>query len=96
VTVREKHPKAERLIADLLELCEARPQTIRVGRTYHGGFGRASRVPFIRLAGRWLEELGFTEGTVLDVIVGPGEIRLVRQEETRERCEPQSDLFGGF
>lgn len=88
--------RAEQIVADLLQLCEARPRTIRVGRTYYGGFGTASRVPFIRLAGRWLEEAGFTEGRAVDVVVEPGEVRLVRQGGAPESTEAQPDLFGGL
>jgi hypothetical protein len=51
-------------VSDLLErpLTEAQPQTIKVGRTYQGNPSANSRVPFIRLAGRWLVEAGFSEG----------------------------------
>ena len=65
-------------VSDLLEqdLTEAQPQTIKVGRTYQGNSSPPSRVPFIRLAGRWLEEAGFSEGDEVQVSVAPGEIRL--------------------
>lgn len=87
---------ASDFIAELLELCEARPLTIRVGRTYQGGFGNAVRVPFIRLAGRWLDEAGFTEGDTLRVSVASGEIRLVRQGGRGQGVDPQRDFFGEF
>jgi type I toxin-antitoxin system toxin SymE len=66
------------LVSDLLErrLTEAQPQTIKVGRTYQGGFSANSRVPFIRLSGRWLAEAGFSEGDVVQISVALGEIRL--------------------
>lgn len=57
-------------------LAEAQPTTIKIGRTYQGGLSAQSRVPFIRLAGRWLAEAGFLEGDVLQVTVAVGEIRL--------------------
>jgi hypothetical protein len=66
------------LASELLDrgLTEAQPQTIKVGRTYQRGFSATSRVPFIRLSGRWLEEAGFLEGDVLEISVALGEIRL--------------------
>lgn len=72
-------------VCDLLErpLTEAQPRTIKVGRVYQGGFPANSRVPFIRLAGRWLEEAGFSEGDVMQVNVVRGEIRLRRQNSSR-------------
>jgi hypothetical protein len=72
-------------VSDLLErpLTEAQPQTIKVGRTYQGCPSANSRVPFIRLAGRWLEEAGFSEGDVMQVGVTPSEIRLRRQDRSR-------------
>jgi hypothetical protein len=73
------------LIADLLErrLTEAQPRTIKVGRTYRGTLSAAFRVPFIRLADRWLEEAGFSEGDVMQVNVSRGEIRLRRQGSSK-------------
>jgi hypothetical protein len=72
-------------VSDLLEqdLTEAQPQTIRVGRTYQGNSLASSRVPFIRLAGRWLVEAGFSEGDQVQVSVARGEIRLRRQDKSR-------------
>ena len=63
------------LASELLErpLTEAQPPTIKVGATYQGRFSAQSRVPFIRMAGRWLTEAGFLEGDVLRVSVGRGE-----------------------
>ena len=68
-------------VSDLLEprLTEAQPRTIKVGRTYQGNSSAPSRVPFIRLAGNWLAEAGFSEGDEVQVSVAPGEIRLRRQ-----------------
>jgi hypothetical protein len=72
------------LASELLEspLTEARPTNIKVGRNYQGGFSATSRVPFIRLSGRWLEEAGFSEGDVLEVSVVQGEIRLKTTKPT--------------
>ena len=65
-------------VCGLLErpLTEAQPQTIKVGRTFQGN---SSRVPFIRLAGNWLAEAGFSEGDEVQVSVARGEICLRRQ-----------------
>ena len=61
-------------VSGLLErpLTEAQPQTIKVGRTYQGSLSASTRVPFIRLAGRWLAEAGFSEGDEVQVSVAPG------------------------
>ena len=66
------------LASELLEqsVIEARPRTIKVGRTYQGRFSAECRVPFIRLSGHWLVEAGFSEGDSVQVSVAPGEIRL--------------------
>src|SRR6266446_2639798 len=74
----------------LTELTEAQPRTIKVGRTYQGGFSATSRVPFIRLAGHWLSQAGFMEGDMVQVSVTPGEIRLRRQGKSRgsEKSRP--------
>jgi hypothetical protein len=68
-------------VSDLLErpLTEAQPQTIKVGRTFQGNSSAPSRVPFIRLAGHWLADAGFSEGDEVQVSVAPGEIRLTRR-----------------
>lgn len=72
------------LVSKLLDrpLIEAKPLTIKVGRTYQGGFSTQSRVPFIRMAGRWLTEAGFMEGDVLQVTVVQGEIRLTQMSRS--------------
>ena len=72
-------------VSGLLErpLTEAQPQTIKVGRTYQGSLSASTRVPFIRLAGRWLAEAGFSEGDEVQVSVAPGEIRQRRQRRSR-------------
>jgi Toxin SymE, type I toxin-antitoxin system len=62
-------------------LLEAQPHMIRVGCMHQGRVGGDdSRVPFIRLAGRWLSEAGFEEGDMLRVEVAPSHIRFVKQE----------------
>ena len=83
-------------VSDLLErpLTEAQPQTIKVGRTYHGSPSANSRVPFIRLAGNWLKEAGFSEDDVIEVSVTPGEIRLRRQESSRSEQDSNSKPAG--
>ena len=80
-------------VSDLLErpLAEAQPRTIKVGSTYQGSPSASSRVPFIRLAGHWLEKAGFSEGDVMQVSVTPGEIRLARQGSSRSEEEGQSE-----
>jgi len=77
------------LASELLEqpLTEAQPLTIKVGRTYQGRFSAQSRVPFIRMAGRWLTEAGFLEGDVLRVTIAPGEIRLTRMGSKRDAVD---------
>src|SRR5450631_720411 len=72
-------------VYDVLErpLTEAQPQTIKVGRTFQGNSSAPSRVSFIRLAGHWLAEAGFSEGDEVQVSVAPGEIRLRRQDASR-------------
>lgn len=83
-------------VSDLLErpLTEAQPQTIKVGRTYQGNPSANSCVPFIRLAGNWLAEAGFSEGDVMHVSVTPGEIRLRRQDSSRSEQDTNSKLAG--
>lgn len=58
-------------VSGLLEhrLNEAQPQTVKVGATYQGSFSPSSRVPFIRLAGHWLADAGFSKGDELQVSV---------------------------
>jgi hypothetical protein len=75
-------------------IIEAQPRTIKVGRVYQGSFPANSRVPFIRLAGRWLEEAGFSEGDVMQVNVSRGEIRLRRQGSSRSKEDSNSELAG--
>jgi hypothetical protein len=72
-------------VYDLLErpLTEAQPQTVKVGRIFQGNSSAPSRVPFIRLAGHWLSEAGFSEGDEVQVRVAHGEIRLRRQDSAR-------------
>ncbi len=41
--------------------------------------GRSSKVPFIRLSGKWLEDAGLHEGDYLAVVVDLGGIRLIHQ-----------------
>ncbi len=62
-----------------IPLTEAAPRTLKVGRLYPISLGNRSPdpVPFIRLQGKWLAELGFKEGDIADVVIAPGEIRLV-------------------
>ncbi len=73
----------------LTELTEAQPRTIKVGRTYQGGFSVNSRVPFIRLAGHWLAVAGFMEGDMVQVSVTRGEIRLsAARQVARSGGEP--------
>jgi hypothetical protein len=72
-------------VYDLLEpaLTEAQPQTVKVGRVFQGNSSAPSRVPFIRLAGHWLVEAGFSERDEVQVSVARGEIRLRRQSGSR-------------
>jgi Toxin SymE, type I toxin-antitoxin system len=72
-------------------LKEAQPQTVKVGSTYQGDFSASSRVPFIRLAGHWLADAGFSEGDVMQVSVAHGEIRLRRQESSCNDENGQSE-----
>lgn len=62
-----------------MRIIEAAPRALKVGRLYPTSSRDRSPdpVPFIRLAGKWLAELGFKEGDIVDVVVAPGEIRLV-------------------
>jgi hypothetical protein len=85
-------------VSELTEcrLTEAQPQTIKVGRNFQGNSSAPSRVPFIRLAGQWLVEAGFSEGDEVQVSVARGEIRLRRQDSSRgpeenHRSEPRND-----
>jgi Toxin SymE, type I toxin-antitoxin system len=80
-------------VCGLLEhrLTEAQPQTIKVGATYQGNFSPSSLVPFIRLAGHWLADAGFSEGDVMQVSVAHGEIRLRRQESSCNDENGQSE-----
>jgi anaerobic selenocysteine-containing dehydrogenase len=83
---------ASHLIRELLKLCEARPHTIRVGRTFTQRAAGSQLVPFIRLAGHWLADAGFEEGDTVRVTVARGEIRLIA-EGTSSRPLPQGELF---
>ncbi len=83
-------------VSDLLErpLAEAQPRTIKVGSTYQGSPSASSRVPFIRLAGHWVEKAGFSEGDVMQVSVTLGEIRLARQGSSRSEDDSNSKPAG--
>jgi len=50
--------------------------TIRVAKN-----GRSSKVPFIRLSGKWLEDAGFEEGDYLEICVQRGELRMLRSRK---------------
>ena len=43
--------------------------------------GRSTKVPFIRLSGKWLEDAGFQEGDFLAVCVQHGEMRMICSSE---------------
>lgn len=74
---------------------EAAPRTLKVGRVYPTSTGNRSPnpVPFIRIAGKWLAKIGFNDGDILDVVISPGEIRLVRREGSPPLVNGQPDLF---
>ena len=46
-----------------------------------------SRMPFVRLSGRWLDRMGFTIGTAVRVHVGPK--RLVLEVIEPEKATPE-------
>lgn len=52
-------------------------RTLTVG-CLHSSRGSKPAVPFIRLAGKWLEQAGFSKGDALAVTVSQGELRLTR------------------
>lgn len=57
-------------------------RTIKVGHRFYGDgcdSREMVRVPFIRLSGKWLEEIGFAEGDSIEVVASAGEIKLVRK-----------------
>ena len=57
-------------------------RTIKVGhRLYGDGIDsrKMVRVPYIRLSGKWLAEMGFAEGDSIEVVASSGEIKLVHK-----------------
>ena len=70
-----------------------RKRAVKVGCTCQQRAGGEVVVPMIRLRGKWLERAGFGVGDSLEVIVGEGEIRLVRRAPLCRKTPRQGELF---
>ena len=71
-------------------------RTIKVGRrVYRAGQDSAEvvRVPFIRLSGLWLAEMGFVEGDTIEITTMSGEIRMARKPAPGDNSPMQQLLL---
>lgn len=72
--------KSTLMAEELLEtMTEDARRVLKVGTIFQArSNGNNERVPCIRLAGKWLAQNGFTEGSIVELIVAEGEIRILR------------------